>query len=148
MRAAGDGVVVAAVNDQPENTALLRRPAESADAYGARMQELQGALLSKGTSAIAGNHVIIDHGGAEYSVYAHLVPGGVRVKVGERVAAGAPIGRLGSSGNSTEPHLHFQVCDAPDPLACAGISVEFQDISLPYSDYPCPLLSRDVVVAK
>ena len=148
VRAAADGVVLATANDQAENTALLRRPAESAEAYGARMQELQGALLSKGAAAIAGNFVILDHGGSEYSLYAHLVPGSVRVKVGEHVAGGAPIGMLGSSGNSTEPHLHFQVCDAPDPLGCAGIPVEFQDVALPYADFPRPLQSGDVVVAK
>ncbi len=148
VRAAGSGVVVAAVNDQPENPAILRRPGETADAYGARMQELQGALLSKGAAAIAGNLVMIDHGGDEYSLYAHLIPGSVRVKIGDKLSGGAPLGKLGSSGNSTEPHLHFQVCDAPDPLACAGIPVEFQDIALPYADYPRPLQSGDIVVAK
>jgi murein DD-endopeptidase MepM/ murein hydrolase activator NlpD len=89
---------------------------------------------------------MIDHGNSEYSLYAHLKPGSVRVKVGDRVAAGTPLGKLGSSGNSTEPHLHFQVCDAGDPLACAGIPVEFQNVTLPFADYPRALQSGDVVV--
>lgn len=63
-------------------------------------------------------------------------------------AYGAPIGKLGSSGNWTEPHPHFQLCNAPDPRACAGIAVEFQDVSLPYADYPRPVQSGDSVVAK
>ena len=80
---------------------------------------------------------MIDHGNSEYSLYAHLKPGSVRVKVGDRVA----------SGNSTEPHLHFQVCDAADPLACAGIPVEFQNVTLPFADYPRAVQSGDVLVA-
>lgn len=145
--AAADGVVTAVVNDQVENAAVLRRPGESLDRYAARMQEIQGTLLAKGVSGIAGNYVMIDHGNSEYSLYAHLQPGSVRVKVSDHVVAGAPLGKLGSSGNSTEPHLHFQVCDAPDPLACAGIPVEFQNVTLPYADYPRPLQSGDVLVA-
>jgi murein DD-endopeptidase MepM/ murein hydrolase activator NlpD len=146
--AAADGIVTAAVNDQPENPAALRRPDETAEAYGARVQEIQMSLLGKGASGIAGNYVMINHGNGEHSLYAHMQPGSVRVRAGEKVAAGAQLGKLGSSGNSTEPHLHFQVCDAPDPMACAGIPVQFQNISLPYADYPRPLQSGDVVLAK
>ena len=67
---------------------------------------------------------------------------------GDSVSSGQALGRLGSSGNSTEPHLHFQVCDRPEPLACAGIPVSFEGISLPYADYPRPLQSGDIVVAR
>lgn len=144
--AAGDGVVTVAMDDQPENSAALRRPGESLEKYGTRVQEIQAALLAKGVSGIAGNYVMIDHGNSEYSLYAHLKPGSVRVKVGDRVAAGTPLGKLGSSGNSTEPHLHFQVCDAADALACAGIPVEFQNVTLPFADYPRALQSGDVLV--
>jgi len=145
--AAGDGVIAVAMDDQPENPAALRRPTESLEKYGARVQEIQAGLLAKGVSGIAGNYVMIDHGNSEYSLYAHLKPGSVRVKVGDRVAAGTPLGKLGSSGNSTEPHLHFQVCDAADALACAGIPVEFQNVTLPFADYPRALQSGDVVVS-
>ena len=91
---------------------------------------------------------MIDHGNGEYSLYAHMQPGSVHVQVGDRIAAGAELGKLGSSGNSTEPHLHFQVCDAPTPMACAGIPLQFQNVTLPFADYPRPLQSGDVVVAK
>lgn len=147
VMAAADGVVVAAVNDQSEDLGMLRGPDESADAYGARLQERQATLLSKGTRGIAGNYVVLDHGNGEFSLYAHLQPGSVRVKAGERVPVGTTLGKLGSSGNSTEPHLHFQVCDGPDPLACAGMPVEFLNVKLPYADYQRPLQSGDVLEA-
>jgi len=147
VMAAADGVVIAAANDQPEDLDMLRRPDESADAYGARVQERQATLLTKGTRSIVGNYVVLDHGNGEFSLYAHLQPGSVRVKAGERAPMGTTLARLGSSGNSTEPHLHFQVCDGPDPLACAGVPVEFLNVKLPYADYPRPLQSGDVLEA-
>lgn len=50
---------------------------------------------------------MIDHVKTAYSLYAHLQPGSVRVHVGAQVKAGDVIGKLGSSGNSTEPHCTF-----------------------------------------
>ncbi len=146
--AAAAGKVVAAEGGTAEDPAALRRPGESLEAYGDRVGQLQDALIAKGHAALAGDYVMIDHGGGEYSLYAHLRPGSVKVKPGDdAVKAGQSIAQLGSSGNSTEPHLHFQVCDAPDPLACAGIPIKFQGVSLPFADYPRPLQSGDIVVA-
>ena len=54
-----------------------------------------------------GLHVIIDHGQGLSSLYAHLES--VAVTSGESVAAGQVIGRVGSTGNSTGPHLHFEI---------------------------------------
>ena len=91
---------------------------------------------------VVGNYVVIDHGNGEYSIYAHLQPGSVAVTVGQKVTAGQPIGKIGSSGNSTEPHLHFQVCDTPEPMLCAGIPVQFVGV-----DNPVPQ-TGDFVTAK
>jgi murein DD-endopeptidase MepM/ murein hydrolase activator NlpD len=79
---------------------------------------------------IAGNHVVEDIGGGLYAGYAHMIPGTVTVKAGERVHRGQVLGRLGNSGNSSEPHLHIQVCDAPTFLICEGVPMEFKRMSL------------------
>ena len=124
--AAADGVVVMAIADQGEDPHAMQQPKESVDAYYTRLRQDQMTRVAQGTAGIAGNSVVIDHGNGEYSFYAHLKPGSVRVHVGDHIARGQQLGQLGSSGNSTEPHLHFQVCDGPDPLLCAGIPIQFE----------------------
>jgi murein DD-endopeptidase MepM/ murein hydrolase activator NlpD len=62
--------------------------------------------------------------------YAHIIPGTITVKAGEQVHRGQVLGRLGNSGNSSEPHLHLQVCDAPSFLICEGVPMEFKRMSL------------------
>lgn len=148
VRAVADGVVVKAHQGEPEDVAALRRPGETLEAYSARVQEIQAGLLQKGVDAVTGNNVIIDHGNGEFSVYAHLKPGSVKVKTGERVKTGQPIAELGSSGNSTEPHLHFAVCDGPSSLECAGIPANFVGMELPYADGPRAIQAGDVVVSE
>ncbi len=70
---------------------------------------------------IGGNHVIVEIGSGEYAFYAHMQPGSVRVKVGDKVRRGQVLGLLGNSGNSSEPHLHFHICNANSELACEGL---------------------------
>jgi Membrane proteins related to metalloendopeptidases len=146
--AAADGRVISTANDQPEDQSTMQRPDETADAYSMRLQKEQGERLAKGAIGLTGNYVLIDHGKNEYSMYAHLQPGSVRVHAGDQVKAGTVIGKLGSSGNSTEPHLHFQVCDKPDPLMCAGVPVNFRNVTVEWADAPRPIQSGDVVTAK
>jgi hypothetical protein len=75
-----------------------------------------------------GNGVVIDHGGGWETQYCHMARGSLGVKVGQTVAAGAPIGKVGLSGNTEFPHLHIlvrhngQVVDpfAPDMAAACG----------------------------
>jgi murein DD-endopeptidase MepM/ murein hydrolase activator NlpD len=70
---------------------------------------------------VGGNHVILDLGGGHFAFYAHLQPGKIRVKAGDRVKTGQVLAALGNTGNSTEPHLHFHIANLNSPLASEGI---------------------------
>jgi hypothetical protein len=56
-----------------------------------------------------GNHVTVEVAPGRYLLYAHLTPGSLRVREGDRVEPGQVLGLIGNSGNSATPHLHFQV---------------------------------------
>jgi murein DD-endopeptidase MepM/ murein hydrolase activator NlpD len=60
-----------------------------------------------------------------YALYAHLAPGSVAVASGQQVGVGEVIGRVGHTGNSTAPHLHFHLMDSADPLQATGIPCAF-----------------------
>lgn len=62
-----------------------------------------------GSSAGYGNHVIIDHGGGIYSLYGHLYANTITVRAGDTVEQGQVIAKMGTSGNSTGTHLHFEI---------------------------------------
>jgi Peptidase family M23 len=75
---------------------------------------------------VAGNHVII-RTDAMYALYAHLAPGSITVRQGQGVAAGTEIGQVGHTGNSTAPHLHFQLMDSAAPDESSGIPCAFAE---------------------
>ena len=74
---------------------------------------------------LLGNHVVIDHGNSEFSLLAHLRRGSVLVKVGEKVSVGQALGECGNSGNSSEPHLHYQLQNGPVFGAAAALPAQF-----------------------
>lgn len=83
-------------------------------------------LPLKTTDEYAGNYLLIDIGGGCFAVFMHCIPGSLMVKAGDVVSEGQPVALLGNSGNSTEPHLHFQIVDRPDPWYCDGIPFVFK----------------------
>src|SRR5262249_22049236 len=62
--------------------------------------------------SMQGNYVVIDHKNGEYSMLVHLRKGSVLVKVGETVKRGQPLGKIGMSGDSFMPHLHYELLTA------------------------------------
>jgi Peptidase family M23 len=70
---------------------------------------------------VDGNQVTLSLGHGLYAFYAHLIEGSVTVHRGERVHVGEVIGKLGNSGNTTAPHLHFQITNGPVPLGSEGV---------------------------
>ena len=113
LYAVGDGRVTAVKDGIPENVPLSPTRAVPIDLV-----------------TVGGNHVIIDLGAGQYAFYAHLVPGSVAVKVGDQVKKGQLIGRLGNSGNSDAPHLHFHLGDSNFPLGSEGIPWVFERFEL------------------
>jgi murein DD-endopeptidase MepM/ murein hydrolase activator NlpD len=102
--AVADGVVVATKDGIPENI-----PGATSRAVPITLE------------TVGGNHIILDLGNGHFAFYAHLQPGSLRVKTGDKVRRGQVIGLVGNSGNSTEPHLHFHIADANSPLGSEGL---------------------------
>lgn len=75
----------------------------------------------------AGNYVMIDHGNDEYSLLAHFKHQSIEVKEGDQVRQGDLLGLVGNSGNSSEPHVHFHVADAPDLEDSKSIRINFKN---------------------
>ncbi|MCX2934239.1 M23 family metallopeptidase [Mycobacterium sp. CVI_P3] len=102
VHAVADGTVVGTRNDLPEQTPgtyPANIPIDEAD----------------------GNFVVLDIGNGFFVNYAHMQPGSVRPKLGDKVNRGDVIGLVGNSGNSVAPHLHLHVMDGPSPLAAQGL---------------------------
>jgi len=87
---------------------------------------------------IRGNYILIRHAENEYGLLAHLKPGSILVKVGDQVKRGQCVALCGNSGNSSEPHLHFQIQDGISFYTSAGLPIEFTDITIS----PAPNYSR------
>ncbi|MFB6205985.1 MAG: M23 family metallopeptidase [Haloglomus sp.] len=86
------------------------------------------------TWKIAGNHVVIEHHGGEYSLLGHLREGSVAVEPGDEVRRGDVVGECGNSGISTEPHLHYQCQDRRSFWFAAGLVPRFEDVDIRRDD--------------
>ncbi len=104
----GDGIVVQTQDGIPENV-------PNSDKFAVDLNQ----------KTLPGNYIIIDLGSGKYAGYAHLIPGSLKVKIGDRVARNQVIAKLGNSGNSSEPHLHFQVTNTSSFLESDGVPYGF-----------------------
>jgi Peptidase family M23 len=102
--AVADGVVVGVRDGMADQTPFVAMVPTSRKDYG-------------------GNNVMLEIAPKVFAWYAHLRQDSIRVKVGDAVKAGAPIAKLGNTGPSQGPHLHFGLLDKPDFLA--GRSLPF-----------------------
>jgi murein DD-endopeptidase MepM/ murein hydrolase activator NlpD len=78
------------------------------------MAAAQGTVIFAGWQNGYGQIVIIDHGNGLTTRYGHL--SGIDVEVGRQIARGEQIGRVGSTGRSTGPHLHYEVRINDEPV--------------------------------
>jgi len=76
--------------------------------------------------SVAGNYIIMECGESVYAALVHLQTGSIHVSVGQRVKKGEVIGRVGHSGNSFAPHLHFQLMDSSDITTANGLPCAFE----------------------
>jgi len=117
IMSAGTGTVVTVVQDQID-------------------QELSKVWTSADTNG-EGNYVVIKHGSALFSLYAHMMKSSATVSVGDHVVAGQVIGKVGNSGATGnpgvadgQPHLHFQYMDAKDRTKAQGLPALFSNIKI------------------
>ncbi len=80
---------------------------------------------------IGGNMIVVEIGAGQYAFYGHLQPGSLKVKLGGIVKPGQLLGLVGNTGNSTAPHLHFELMDTDSPLAADGLPFVFTQFSSP-----------------
>jgi hypothetical protein len=71
-------------------------------------------ITPKTSSDFGGNHVILEIAPNVFAAYEHLKPGSLRVKVGDTVKVGAPLAKIGNTGPSLGPHLHFGLLNRPE----------------------------------
>jgi hypothetical protein len=76
-----------------------------------------------------GNHVVIDHGNDEYSMIAHFMAGSLLVNAGDRVQQGQTLGKLGASGDTSAPHVHYQLQSGPIWEFADGLPCKFANVS-------------------
>ena len=118
IHAPADGIVIGTVNGLHENVPT------------------SGPTYTVNSKNIGGNYVLMKLSSYEdiFAFFAHMIPGSLKVKIGDKVRRGQVLGLLGNSGNSGAPHLHFQISNKPypintstdvSPINCQGIPWAF-----------------------
>jgi biotin carboxyl carrier protein len=109
--AVADGTVVSIQDGKPETTPNQAMVPETKKDYG-------------------GNHVILKIAPNVFALYEHLHTGSVAVKVGDVVKAGAPLAKIGNTGPSLGPHLHYSLADKPDFFSGRALPFVFDSFAM------------------
>lgn len=118
--ATADGKIVLARDDLPDNP----KP-------GVMPGEAELGKLGELAQVAGGNQIVIDHGNGEFSYFAHLQHGSLRVKKGDVVKQGQVIAKLGNSGHATGPHLHYHLMAGDTAFRCDGLPAKFSNTNNP-----------------
>lgn len=130
--AMADGEVVRASGWRRDHRCRTSKPALAYLMLEGIVRELGGP------GWIVGNHVIVRTDDGAFAAVAHLRRGSLRVRVGDRVTAGDPIGECGNSGNSSVPHVHAQLMDRAEVGIALGLPLRFRDVSVQEADRELP----------
>ena len=121
-----DGIVVGAEDGYAENEktnllADMSNAYKNAHYFDPEKDDIQ---------SVAGNYVIIKYSENVYAALCHLQTGSIQVSVGQMIKKGEVIGRVGHSGNSFAPHLHFQLMDSSDISVANGVPCAFEQYEI------------------
>lgn len=121
-----DGIVVRAEDGYEENTRTnlfsdWSNAYKNAHCFDPKTDDIQ---------SVAGNYIIIERDATVYAALCHLQKGSIQVTVGQDVKKGDVIGRVGHSGNSFVPHLHFQLMDSCDMTTANGLPCAFEEYEI------------------
>ncbi|GII75774.1 peptidase [Sphaerisporangium rufum] len=125
LHAVADATVVRATDRQRDHLSRNSYPALLYLVVEGAVRELLGA------HRVIGNHLVLDLGDGTFALYAHLRRGSLKVRAGDRVTAGQVLAECGDSGNSSEPHVHFQLMDRPDPAGATGVPFTWFEVGVP-----------------
>jgi hypothetical protein len=127
----GDGKVVSVAHDKPDRSRVRQAsvPITPEEYERLRMHAFE-RLRKLSMKDILGNHVIIDHSNNEFSLLDHMQQDSVKMALGDEITRGTPVGKIGNSGDSIFPHIHYELKNAEDVFAAEGLPSQFREFDL------------------
>lgn len=97
---------------------------------------------------LLGNAIAVSHANGEFSYFGCLQQASIAVNEGEMIRRGTLLGRVGNSGNSPGPHLHFHLMEGPNPFIDQGLPVKFSHFAAggQYFEQPITIPTRMIVM--
>ncbi len=121
----GEGKITGVERELPDND-FSKPPGFDVQAH---LTDSEGSMAKH-----FGNYTLIDHGNNEFSVLAHMRKESVQKELGDKVSKGDVLGRIGTSGDSFFPHLHYQVQNGKSFLESEGLPSSFGSFDLLLGD--------------